>query len=137
MNPAKYDFNTRLMLGGAALLLLAVALLHGFGYGEITGVAELPRLRNPWREGLRGIWVVHSVNLLIVGTMLAYAALRPHAFTGPVLVLCGLFPAIDALLLIAFVGGFFANALLGLAAVLVFGAAARGTTPLVSHSGHT
>jgi uncharacterized membrane protein YhaH (DUF805 family) len=130
MTMAKYDLYTRMMLGGAALVLLAVALLHASGYSNMTNLISQPAIPNPWREGIRGVWVAYSLHLLLIAAMLIHAALRPRALSGPVLMLCAAFPVVDALLFTTFVGGFFFNALLGLASVLVFGAVARGTEPV-------
>ena len=50
---------------------------------------------------------------------------------GPVLLLCGLVPALDAVLILVYVGGFVIPMLLAFAAVLVFGAVARRTMTFV------
>lgn len=136
MTAAKFARYTRLMLVGAAVILIVTAVLHG---------AELPQLDRlisglaveHTRSAFRGVWLLYAAHLVLIAVILIYAASRPGAVTGPLLVLCGLVPAVDALVTLAFVGTFPGNALLGLAAVLVFGAVARGTTPITDDLSET
>lgn len=132
MTGRKYEFYTRMMLVGAAVILFVTALLHGSGFFQVGELLAETTIPEPWREGIRAVWVVYSVHLVLLAAILAYAAIRRHAIAAPLLMLCGLFPALDAVLLLLYVGGFVGNGLLALAAVLVFGAVARGTTPLAT-----
>lgn len=127
MTAARFERYTRLMLAGAAAILVASAVLHGLAFSRIdslVGHAEMPEI---WRDALRVVWIIYSAHLLLIAAMLAYAAGRSHAVPGALLMICGLIPAIDALLMLIYVGDFIGTLLLGLAAVLVFGAVARGT----------
>lgn len=127
MTAAKFERYTRLMLAGAAALLVITAALHGTGFPEIDRLVMHAEMAEIWRNALRAVWIIYSAHLLLIAAILMYAAGRTHAVPGPLLMLCGLIPAVDALLLLIYVGGFIGTLLLGLAAVLVFGAVARGT----------
>lgn len=132
MSGRKYEFYTRLMLVGAAAILVAMALLHGSGFFQVGELLRQPAIPEPWSAGMRAVWLLYSAHLVLLAAILTYAAIRRHAIAAPLLMLCGLFPALDALLLLVYVGGFLGNGLLALAAVLIFGAVARGTTPLAT-----
>lgn len=134
MSEPRYAYYTRMMLGGAALILVVTAVMHGSSFFKVDALIAQPAIPDPWRDDVRALWLVYSVHLVLVAAILAYAALHPRAIPGTLLVLCGLFPAVDALLLVVFIGGVYGNVLLGLASVLVFGAAARGTTPIAQTS---
>jgi hypothetical protein len=135
MTAAKYAHYTRLMLVGAAVLLIVTAALHATAVLQLDHLVPGPSVSG--RVYFRSIWLLYAAHLVLVSAILIYAALRPNAVTGPLLVLCGLIPAVDALVMLAFVGAFPGNALLALASVLVFGAVARGTTPLTEDLSET
>lgn len=137
MTAAKYARYTRLMLVGAAVSLVATAALHGSAVLELERLLTAPAISELARSAFRAVWILYSSHLVLIAAMLAYAAARPGAVTGPLLFICGLVPAIDALVLLAFVGAFPGNGLLGLATVLVFGAVARGTTPITHELAET
>jgi hypothetical protein len=130
MTEDNYARYTRMMVGGAALILVAIAVLHATGYFQVRELVAQPSIPEPWREGIRAVWLAYAAHLFLIAGILAYATARPRAVPGPVLVMCGLVPAIDALLLLTFIGGYLGNGLLGLSAVMVLGAAARGLKPL-------
>lgn len=130
MTAAKYARYTRLMLVSAAVILIVTAALHGAAVLQLDRIISVPAISELMRSAFRAVWLLYSSHLVLIATILIYAAARPGAVTGPLLFICGLVPAIDALVTLAFVGAFPGNGLLGLAAVLVFGAVARGTTPI-------
>ena len=134
MTSAKFERYTRLMLACAAAILVVTAALHGTGFAEIDGHLTHAAMPEIWRAAVRVIWIIYSVHLLLLAALLAYAALPHAAVSSPVLMFCGLVPALDALLLVFYVGGFIATALLGLAAALVFGAVARRTMTIDTHA---
>jgi hypothetical protein len=127
MTAARFERYTRLMLAGAAAILIATAVLHGFGFTRVDSLLSHAEMPETWRDAVRMVWIIYAAHLLLIAAMLAYAAGRSHAVPGALLMICGLIPAIDALLMLIYVGDFIGSLLLGLAAVLVFGAVARGT----------
>lgn len=135
MTAATYARYTRLMLVSAAVLLTVTAALHATAVLQLDHLVPGPSVSG--RIYFRAIWLLYASHLVLLAAILIYAALRPGAVTGPLLVLCGLIPAVDALVMLAFVGAFPGNALLALAAVLVFGSVARGTTPITDELSET
>jgi hypothetical protein len=134
MSAAKYQRYTRLMLIGAAAILIVTAALHGTGLPVLERQVTPAELPGIWRDALRAIWILYALHLVLVASILVYAVARPGAVSATVLVLCGLIPALDAIALLLFVGPFPGNALLAIAAVLTFGAAARGTSSVAHGS---
>lgn len=137
MTAAKFARYTRMMLVGAAVILILTAALHGAAVLQLDRLISGPAVSELMRSAVRAVWLLYASHLVLIAAILIYAALRPGAVTGPLLVLCGLVPAVDALVTLTFVGAFPGNALLGLAAVLVFGAVARGTTPITDDLAET
>lgn len=137
MTAAKYARYTRLMLVGAAVILIVTAALHGTAVLQLDHLISGATVSEFMRSAFRAVWLLYASHLVLVAAILIYAALRPGAVTGPLLFICGLVPAIDALVLLVFVGAFPGNGLLGLAAVLIFGAVARGTTPTTDELSET
>lgn len=139
MSLAKFQRYTRLMLGGAATLLVVTASLHGTGFAEVDPHLVHAPMPEIWRNAVRVVWIMYAAHLLLIAAVLAYAALSTAQVPGPVLMLCGALPALDALLLLFYVGGFIGTLFLGLAAALVFGAVARRNMPAhedpAAHSG--
>ncbi len=124
---ARFERYTRMMLAGAAAILVALAALHGFEFGPLEELLTDAGLPDTWRDAMRVVWILYSAHLLLIAAMLAYSAGRSHAVPGALLMICGLIPALDALLMLIYVGDFIGTLLLGFAAVLIFGAVARGT----------
>jgi hypothetical protein len=129
MSLAKFQRYTRLMLGGAALILVLMASLHGTGFAEVDAHLVHAPMPEIWRNAVRVVWIMYSAHLLLIAGILTYAALSSAPVPGPVLMLCGAIPALDALLMLFYVGGFIGTLVLGLAAALVFGAVARRNMP--------
>jgi len=127
MTAARFERYTRMMLAGAAAILVALAALHGFGFGAIDNLLTHADLPESWRDALRFIWIAYAAHLLLLAAILAYSAGRGHAVPGALLLICGLIPTVDAVLMLLYLGDFIGTSLLGFAAVLVFGAVARGT----------
>lgn len=137
MSAAKYAHYTRMMLAGAAVILIVTAALQSSDTLQIDRTLTTPAVPHAVHSALRAVWLLYAFHLVLLAAILFYAAARPGAVTGPLLVLCGMVPAIDALVMLAFMGAFPANGLLALAAVLVFGAVARGTTPITEELSET
>ncbi len=139
MSLAKFQRYTRLMLGGAATILVVMASLHGTGFAEIDAHLLHAPMPEIWRNAVRVVWIMYAAHLLLIAAILAYAALSHATVPGPVLMVCAVIPALDALLMLYYVGGFIGTLILGLASALVFGAVARRNMPAhedpAAHSG--
>ncbi|NJO12700.1 MAG: hypothetical protein HC872_03645 [Gammaproteobacteria bacterium] len=119
------------MLACAAALLLLAAILHFADYAEADRLITHASMAETWRDALRGAWILYASHLVIIAAVCAYACSRPGVVAAPLLILCGLVPALDAIVSLFFLAGFVPPMLLGFAAVLIFGAVARGTMTLV------
>jgi len=127
MSAEKFERYTRLMLAGAAAMLVLTVALHAIDYPEIDRLLLHSSIPEIWRSSVRVVWILYGTHLLIVAAVFGYACARPTALAGPWLMLCGLIPALDAVFLLIYVGSFTAPMLLAFAAVLAFGAVARRT----------
>lgn len=122
-------------------LLLAVScLIFGFG-GVMHALAyRASALRDIDASNLapflgsevKVLWLADSTTLIALALITGFIALRPRSANGAVIMLIGLVPAATALLLYAFLGGFYAGHMLMAAAAMVFLAGAL--TP-ASHEG--
>ncbi len=101
-------------------ILIITALLHGAGYTSVLRAMDKAGMQPEWAAGIRALWSIFSVHLLIVGAIFTVAAARPAMVDSRMLAVCGLIPAIDTVLLLISVGIFVGSVLLGLAALVVY-----------------
>ncbi len=101
-------------------ILIISALLHGVGYTSVLQAMEKAGMPPSWAAGIKALWLTFSVHLLIVAAIFMVAAARPAMVDSRILAVCGLFPAIDTMLLLGSVGIFAGSILLGLAALVIY-----------------
>lgn len=101
--------------------MIAMAALHGTGYGQIARLLSSSGLPPAWLGGIKGLWLIYSIHLIIVGMLFLAAAARPDLIGRPILAIAGLVPVADTIVLLAFVGMFVGTVALGLSALLVIG----------------
>jgi hypothetical protein len=138
VKPTMKDRNvtSRFALGAAGIIMVVTAGLHAVGYIPLTRELAGSNLGSFWLAGVKGLWLVFSMHLVIVGVLFIAAAIAPWVAGRLVLSIAGLVPAGDTLMLLAFVGVFIGTIFLGVAAVLVYvGVALR--SDVVTQSGGT
>jgi hypothetical protein len=101
-----------LVLSGA-LLLIITAGLHLFGgYPYVLQALAGSGIKPTNAAVFKAMWVLFSSHLIIVSGVLILCSLRGGRLAGPVIILCGLIPVVDAAVLAWFVGSFVGNKLL-------------------------
>ncbi len=127
--------SSRWTLGAAGIIMVATAGLHAMGYRPLAQQLTASNINKAWIAGVEGLWLIFSLHLVILGALFLAAAVRPTGVSGTVLVIAGLVPAADTVMLFTFVGVFVGTILLGIAALLVYsGVALR--PPVERQSGH-
>jgi hypothetical protein len=111
---------SRWAIGAAGVILVGTACLHAIGYRPLIEQLAASSIHPAWLAGLKGLWLVFSLHLIILGALFLAAAIRPSWVTKPVLLIAGLVPATDTVVLFAFVGVFMGTVFLGFAALLVY-----------------
>jgi hypothetical protein len=120
---------SRWAFGLAGILMIVMAALNAAGYGQIARLLSSSGIPAAWLGGIKGLWLIYSIHLIIVGTLFLMAAARPEWVGRPILAVAGFVPVADTILLLTFVGVFVGSVVLGLSALLVIGgAAARPST---------
>jgi len=104
-----------LIVAGSAVLFLT-ALLHGSGYLQISRVVEKSDMKPFLTGGVKALWLMFSIHLLVLGAVFIAASRIPKG-RGLVL-LCTLIPACDTILLFHFVGAFIGTIALAVATLL-------------------
>ncbi len=104
-----------LIVAGSVVLFLT-ALLHGFGYLQVSRVLETSDMKPFLTGGFKALWLMFSIHVLILGAAFIAASRIPEG-RGLVL-LCTLIPACDTTLLFHFVGVFIGTIALALATLL-------------------
>ena len=129
--------TSRSALGAAGIIMLITAGLHALGYGTLTRELSGSSLGSFWLAGVKSLWLVYSMHLVVVGALFIAAAITPKIAGRVVLSIAGLVPAGDTLIMLAFVGVFIGTVLLGLAAVLVYVGVALRSDVVATNSGGT
>ena len=111
---------SRSALGAAGILMVLTAGFHAIGYVPLTRQLAASNLESFWLAGVKGLWLVFSLHLFIVGALFIAAAIAPPVVGRVVLIIAGLVPAGDTVMLLAFVGVFVGTISLGIAALLVY-----------------
>jgi hypothetical protein len=106
-------------LGSTGMILIAMGCLHSLGYGPFSEALAGTNLEAFWQGGVKGLSLIYTVHLIIIGSIVLTAAVRPRAVGQPILIVIGLIPVTDALLLLAFVGVFVGSIFLGAATALL------------------
>jgi hypothetical protein len=118
------------MLGSSAALI-AIAVYYFFGYLGVSIAVGNNGLKPYYVQSIRALWLGFCLQSGLLGLLFALSALRPQAISRPVMVICGLLPMFEAVLLFSFTGSFVGMLLVSAAALLVLVAAALWpATPL-------
>jgi len=100
--------------------MVVTAGLHALGYRPVTAQLATSGMQAPWQAGIKGLWLIFSLHLVIVGALFLVACVRPGSVSKTVLVIAGLVPVGDTVMLYSFVGLFIGTVALAIAAVLVY-----------------
>lgn len=111
---------SRWALGAAGIIMVGTAGLHAIGYRPLAQQLAASNIHEAWAAGVRGLWLIFSLHLVILGGLLMTAAVTPTGVSRKVLVIVGLLPAADTVMLFSFVGVFVGTILLSVAALLVY-----------------
>lgn len=117
---------SRLLLAGGAFGLLIVAVYHTAGYITTALAIANSSLQYEMQQSFKALWLGFSLQALITALVVLVGALRPHAISAAVLLICALLPSLNAAVLFHFVGSFFGAIVLAVSGLLVIlGAAVR------------
>src|SRR5262245_3153044 len=124
--------SSRWLVASAGVVMIITAGFHALGYRPVVGQLVASSIEAPWQACIRGLWLVYSLHLVVVGCLLLVAGIRPCSVGKPVLLLVGLVPAFDTVVLFRFLGVFVGTIGLGLATVLLYVGAALWPGPVKS-----
>lgn len=113
----------RMLLSGAAAILLATAGLHATGLDQVSERLARSELSADWVAIFEGLWLMFSIHLALVAVLLVALAVRPAG--RAVLAVAAAVPIADTVLLLAVVGPFIGSILTGAAALLCLAALIR------------
>jgi hypothetical protein len=128
---------SRSALAAAGIIMVLTAGLHAVSYVPLTRQLAASNRESFWLAGVKGLWLVFSLDLTIVGALLIAAAIAPRLAGKVVLSIAGLVPAGDTVVLLAFVGVFVGTISLGIAALLVYVGVVLRNDAIASESGGT
>src|SRR5262249_4285159 len=111
---------SRSALAAAGIILVLTAGLHGVGYVPLTRQLAASHLESFWLAGVKGLWLVFSLDLTIVGALLIAVAIAPLLAGRVVLAIAGLVHASETVMLLALVCVFVGTISLGIADLLVY-----------------
>ena len=104
-----------LILAGS-VVLFATAVLHGSGFGHVSGMIAKSGLSPLGADAFKALWLMFSIHLAILSVVFVVAS-RTHAARRLVL-LCALIPVADTVLMLHFLGVFVGTISILSAAVL-------------------
>jgi hypothetical protein len=108
----------------SSVALISIAVYYFFGYLGVSIAVGNNGLKPYYQQSIRALWLGFCLQSLLLGLLFALSAIRPHAISRPVMVICGLLPMFEAVLLFSFTGNFLGMLLVATAALLVLCAAA-------------
>lgn len=110
----------RFLLGFSSLLLAAGGALHAAPFPRTQALITASNLTPFLANSCKALWLGDSANMILLSALFGLIAARPSAATRPVVLLLALIPATTAVLIYAFLGGFFAGHILFATAVAAF-----------------
>ena len=100
------DKSSRWTVGSAGVVMIVTAGFHAAGYRPLVEQLAASNIQAAWLAGVKGLWLVFSLHLVIVGSLFLLAGIRPGCVGKTVLLIAGLVPVGDAIVLFSFVGIF-------------------------------
>lgn len=114
------DHLSRWAVAGAGIIVVITAGIHALGYPSVGTQLAASGLDPVWRSGIKGLWFIFSLHLVIVGALFLAASVRPADVSRVVLIITALVPTVDAVMLYSFVGVFIGTVALAIAALLAY-----------------
>jgi hypothetical protein len=102
-----------------ALALIGLALFYFMKYVELSIALNNNGLQPGLKDYIRALWLAFACQALLIGSLYALVAWKPHAVSREVIVIFGLLQLVEAGLLFSFAGSGIAAALLLAAAFFV------------------
>jgi hypothetical protein len=102
-----------------ALALIGLALFYFMKYVELSIALNNNGLQPGLKDFIRALWLAFACQALLIGSLYALVAWKPHAVSREVIVIFGLLQLVEAGLLFSFAGSGIAAALLLAAAIFV------------------
>ncbi len=129
--------SRRWLLGVGTLVLLATAGLNALGYGQVSARVAASGMETAWSAGLKALWLIFSLHLAVVASLILVGSVRPQLVSNFVLQACALIPTLDAVVLWELAGPV-PSVFLAFAAILIWVATAiRDRAPASAASGPT
>ncbi len=107
----------RWLVVAAAVVLFATAAFHATGYASVSNAIVASGAKPALVAAVQALWLMFSLHLIVIGMVVILASGAPGA--RRVVLACALFPALDTLLLLRFVGLFVGTVALAAAAALL------------------
>jgi hypothetical protein len=107
----------RAIVALGSVVLIATAAFHASGYTAVAGALNRTALNYFLRGGLRGLWLMFSIQLVVVAILCLAVAWRPQNQTRMVIFFCCLLLGLETWLLYWSVGFFIGEVLLGVTLV--------------------
>ncbi len=108
---------SRWLIIGAGIVLVATAALHTAGYPSVSSTMLASGLNADLVAALRALWLMFSAQLVVLAIVVILARSVPGG--KRIVLACALIPAVDAALLLRFVGVFAGTLGLAMATVLL------------------
>ncbi|MEO7775578.1 MAG: hypothetical protein ABIT36_12435 [Steroidobacteraceae bacterium] len=115
----------------SAVALIGIAIYYFIQYLGVSIAVGNNGLKLYYVQSIRALWLGFCLQSLLLGLLFIVAARRPHSVSRPVMVICGLLPILEAVLLFSFVGHFWGMLLVASAALVVLLGAAVWPAPPV------
>ena len=110
-------FRYCMLVGAASLIGMTVFYLVTYlGLSIAVGNSGLKPF---YQQMIRALWLSFGLQSVLLGVLYLVVAYRPRAVSREVVVICGLVPLAEAVLVMSFTGSYIAMLLLSIAAIFV------------------
>jgi len=110
-------FKYSMLIG--AFALLGVAAFYFATYIGLSIALKNNALVPFYKQTISAMWLGFSLQSCLLGILYMLVAFRPHSISRPVIVICGLLPMVEAVLMFSYTDSFVAMTLLTIAALFV------------------
>lgn len=123
----------RWLVVAAGIILAGTAAFHATGYATVSNAIQASGAKPFLVAAVRALWLMFSAHLVLLAIVVVLASGVPRA--RPILLACGLIPAVDTVLLFHFAGLFIGTVSLAVAAVLLVVGGMLQASPNASKEG--
>jgi hypothetical protein len=110
-------FRYSMLIG--AIALLGVAAFYFATYLGLSIAVRNSGLTPFYQQTIRAMWLAFCLQACLLGALYTLVAFRPAAISRPVIVICGLLPMVEAVMMFSYTKSFVAMTLLTIAALFV------------------